>query len=86
MELPAEARLALTRGQIVEAIRLLREREDLPLVEAKARIEAHIAADPVLKDQIERRRKDMRGRIVRWSLVIDAILVALALWWWFGRS
>jgi hypothetical protein len=86
MELPPEARLALSRGQIIDAIKLVRERDGVPLAEAKARVESHIAADPVLKEQFARRRKEMRAKLIRGMLVIDALLVALVLWWWFGRS
>jgi ribosomal protein L7/L12 len=83
--LPAAAAAALSLGRMVDAIRHVREAEGLGLMEAKLRVEAHIRQDPALKAQFEEQQAQMKRRVIRWALVIDAIIIAAVLWWFLGR-
>jgi hypothetical protein len=84
--LPAAAIVAVNQGRMIEAIRIVREGEPgLGLAAARARVEAHVARDPMLKAQLEQKMKEARGRLVRWVLVIDVLLVAAVVWYLFGR-
>jgi ribosomal protein L7/L12 len=83
--LPAAAAAALSLGRMVDAIKLVREAEGLGLMEAKLRVEAHIRQDPALKAQFEEQQAQMKRRVIRWALVIDAIIIAAVLWWFLGR-
>jgi hypothetical protein len=84
--LPAAAIVALNRGQLIEAIKRVREGEPgLGLAGAKARIEAYVARDPMLRQQFEQGRRDARSRLVRWVIVIDLVLFAGLAWYFFLR-
>lgn len=83
-QLPAAATAAVARGSKVEAIKEVRAATGLGLLEAKQLVENYIAANPVLKDQFEQQNAVNRRRLIRWMLVIDAVIVAAVLWWLFG--
>jgi hypothetical protein len=84
--LPAAAIVALNRGQVIEAIKRVREAEPgLGLAEAKSRVDAYAARDPMVARQLEQRRKAARNRLVRWVIVIDAVLFAALAWYFFLR-
>ena len=63
----------------------MRETEGLGLMEAKQRVDAHIARNPVLKAQLAEQQSRMRRRLIQWVLIIDLVLVAGVLWYFFGR-
>ncbi len=76
--LPTEAMLALVEGRIVEAIRVVREAEDLGFREAKKIVERYIMCDAALRAQWVARREASRqvlGRIVRFILLLFGALV-----------
>jgi ribosomal protein L7/L12 len=85
VQLPAAAAAAIARGSKIEAIRLVREGTGLGLYEAKQLVEKYIAASPALKSQFEQQQAAMKRRIFRWVLVVDALIFAAAIWWFFGR-
>ncbi|KPJ78969.1 MAG: hypothetical protein AMJ58_12940 [Gammaproteobacteria bacterium SG8_30] len=84
--LPAAAIVALNQGRFIDAIKLTREAEQgLGLAAAKERVEAYVAKDPMLKAQVEQQRAETRRRLVRWVLVIDVVIVAVLVWYFFLR-
>ena len=84
--LPADAIVALNQGRFIDAIKLTREAEQgLGLAAAKERVEAYVANDPMLKAQVEQQRAETRRRLVRWVLVIDVVIVAVLVWYFFLR-
>jgi ribosomal protein L7/L12 len=84
--LPAAAIVALNRGRVIEAIKLAREAEPgLGLAGAKARVDAYLGRDPMLKAQLEQRAKAARNRLIRWIVVIDVLLFAALGWYFFLR-
>jgi len=84
--LPAAAIVALNRGQVIEAIKLVRESEPgLGLAGAKAKVDAYVARDPMLKAQVEQQVKASRGRLVRWVIIVDILLFAGLAWYFFLR-
>ncbi len=83
--LPAAAAAALSTGHMVEAIKYVRQAEGLGLMEAKQRVEAHVARDPVLKAQIAEQQSQMKRRLIKWALVVDALLIVGFVWYFFGR-
>lgn len=50
--LPQAALSALQQGRKIEAIKLVREAEGLGLKEAKDRVEAYVAGEPMLKERL----------------------------------
>ena len=83
--LPIDVSLAISDGNYLEAIRLLRTAEGLDLVRAKARIDRHLEGNPALREQIDDLRKAARRRLVQQVLLFDAIIVIVLLWWFFLR-
>jgi len=91
--LPAVARSALQRGQVLEAIKLTREATGLGLKEAKDLVDAARAADgsvPGLAaagatfDPMHEPGR-VRGGGSRAALVVVLLLGLLLAWWLFGR-
>jgi ribosomal protein L7/L12 len=83
--LPAAAAAALSIGRKVDAIKYLREAEGLGLMEAKQRVDAYVERDPILKAQFAEQRARMKRRLIQWGLIIDVLLIAAILWYFFGR-
>jgi hypothetical protein len=83
--LPSPAAAAARAGRVVEAIRLVREAEGGDLAQAKSRVDAYVASDPALARRIAERQKEFRKQLIGWVLVIDAVVAAAALAWWFSR-
>ena len=83
--LPAAAAAALSTGHVVDAIKYVREAEGRGLMEAKQRVDAHVARDPVLKAQRAERQARMKRRLIQWALIIDLVLVVAVVWYFFGR-
>ena len=84
--LPAAAIVAINQGRMIEAIRIVRESvPGLGLKEAKDLVEDYAGRDPMLKAQLEQRRADARRKLIKTFLIIDLLLVAGILWYYFGR-
>ncbi len=79
--LPIEAMLAVSDGNLLEAIRLLREREGLDLARAKARIEAYVAANPALKEAIAERQRERLKEVANRAALIFLVAAAVSVWW-----
>lgn len=77
--------LALQDGHFVEAVKLLRAESGGDLAAAKARIERAVAADPSLRERFAAHRSRMRRKLIVTVLAVDAVLVGIALLWWFSR-
>lgn len=83
--LPAAALLALDEGRLIEAIKIVRESERLDLTAAKARVDACVAADPRLQERMQQAQRDRRRALIKWALMVDAVLLAGILYWFFRR-
>lgn len=79
--LPIEAMLSVNDGNLLEAIRLLREREGLDLARAKARIEAYVAANPALKEAIAERQRERLKEVANRAALIFLVAAAVSVWW-----
>lgn len=85
--LPLEAVTLLTEGKVIEAIKSVRAAEGLGLKEAKDRIDAHIAQDPILRVQIGAQQRASRRKFFFWFLIVDlAIAAGLIYWFFYGGS
>lgn len=83
--LPVEASLEISRGQIMQAIRVIRVHEGVDLAGAKARVDLYLEQNPLLQKRIQEQRKATRRQVIKWVLIVDALLIAAAVYWWFGR-
>ena len=57
---------ALRRGQIIDAIALVRKEQHVELKEAKAFIETYLRSQPTLQRRIEQDLADARAGLLRW--------------------
>ena len=68
---------------MIDAIKYVREAEGLGLMEAKQRVDAHVASDPVLKAQLAEKQARMKRGLIKWVLIIDLVLFVAVLWYFF---
>jgi hypothetical protein len=80
-QLPLEAITLLNEGRLIEAIKVVRQAEGLGLKEAKDRVDAYVAREPILKAQLELAQRAARRKFFFWFLVIDALIVAAVIYW-----
>ena len=84
--LPIEAVTLLGEGQLIEAIKVVRQTEMLGLRAAKKRVEAHLVGDPVLRVQLETVQKEARRKFFFWFFLVDLVIAAGAIYWFFFRG
>jgi hypothetical protein len=85
-ELPLEAVALLGEGKIAEAIKSLRQSQGLSRSEARRRVDAHFARDPMLRVQIETQQGARRRRFFFWFLLVDLAITAGIIYWLFYRG
>jgi hypothetical protein len=84
--LPLEAVALLGEGRMVEAIKSVRKSEGLGLRDAKARVDAHLAQDPIMRVQIETLQRATRRKFFFWFLIVDLVITAGIVYWFFYRG
>jgi hypothetical protein len=84
--LPLEAVTLLNEGRVIEAIKVVRKAEGLGLKDAKDRVDAHIAQDPILRVQIETQQRAARRKFFLWFLLVDLAITAAIIYWFFYRG
>lgn len=60
---------ALRRGQVIDAISLVRKEQHIDLKQAKASVEAYLHTQPALQRRIEQELADARAGLLRWALL-----------------
>jgi hypothetical protein len=83
--LPLEAVTLLGEGRVIEAIKVVRQAEGLGLREARQRVDAHIAQDPILRVQIETQQRASRRKFFFWFVVVDLAITVAVIYWFFYR-
>jgi hypothetical protein len=59
---------ALWKGQVLDAIKLVRKEQHVDLREAKASVDAYLCSQPALQRRIEQDQADARAGLRRWAL------------------
>jgi ribosomal protein L7/L12 len=80
VELPPEAIAAIGRGRMMDAIKLIRERNGCGLKEAKDAVAAHLDRSPALKSRLAKEGNEALRRGLIRLLVIAALVVAAYQW------
>jgi hypothetical protein len=81
--LPAEAQELLAEGRIDSAVEAVRASHNLDVKDAKDWIDAHIASEPLLRVQLETQRKAARRKVFYAVLLVDAVVAAGLIWYFF---
>jgi Ribosomal protein L7/L12 C-terminal domain len=84
--LPLEAVTLLSEGRVIDAIKVVRNAQGLGLKEAKARVDAHLSQDPILRVQIEAQRSATRRKFFFWFVIVDLAITAAIIYWFFYRG
>ena len=84
--IPLEAVTLLGEGRFVEAVKVVRQTEMLGLREAKQRVDAHVARDPMLRVQLETLQREARRKFFFWFLIVDLGIVAGLVYWFNYRG
>jgi hypothetical protein len=83
--LPLEAQTLLTEGRVIDAVKSLRLSHGLGLKDAKDWIDAHVARDPILRVQLEAQRRESRRKGLTVFFIVDAVLLAAFIWYFFFK-
>jgi hypothetical protein len=84
--LPLEAATLLAEGKVAEAIKVVRKAEGLGRSDARDRVDAHIAQEPILRVQIETQQRATRRKFFLWFLLADLVITAGIIYWFFYRG
>jgi ribosomal protein L7/L12 len=74
---------ALWKGQMIEAIKIVRQERNLGLKEARDVVEGYPKTQPDLKKKMEMAQAEQKQGCVRWLVVTVAILLAVAAYWFW---
>ena len=82
--LPPEAVAALERGEMIDAIKIVRRVTGLGLKESKDAVDAHLAANPALRERNAVVSAESGPRLL---FVLGLLVLAgLALVWWLKKA
>lgn len=84
--LSIEAVTLLQEGRHIEAIKVVRQSEGLGLKDAKARVDAYLAREPLLRAQLDAQRSAARRKIFFWFVAVDLVITAAVIYWFFLRG
>jgi hypothetical protein len=84
--LPPEIVTLLGEGDLNEAIKVLRSAGAMSQKEARRRVDAHLAQDPILQVQIDTHLRARRRKFFLWFLVVDIVITAGIIYWFFLRE
>jgi hypothetical protein len=65
-DFPKGAVEALWRGNVIEAIKVVRQERNIGLKEAKDAVDAYIASEPALKKKMDEVLATAQQRFIRW--------------------
>jgi ribosomal protein L7/L12 len=68
--LPEPAVAALWRGNVIEAIKLVRLEKNIDLKEAKDQVDEYLRSQPVLKNKVQQVQAEAREGLFRWLIFL----------------
>ena len=72
-DLPKAAVEALWHGNVIEAIKVVRQERNTGLKEAKDLVDAYLASQPALKKKMDQVLATAQQRFIRWLIVFLAL-------------
>ena len=76
-DLPKAAVEALRKGNLIGAIKVVRQEQKIGLKEAKAQVEDYIASQPALKKKMDKVLVEAQQKFIRWMIGL-LVLAAVA--------
>jgi hypothetical protein len=77
-DLPKGAVEALWQGNVIEAIKVVRQEWNIGLKEAKDAVDTYIASEPALKKKIDQVLATAQQRFIRWLIGFLVLAVGIA--------
>jgi hypothetical protein len=84
--LSLEAVTLLQEGRLIDAVKVVRQSEQLGLRDAKARIDAYLAHEPLLRAQLDAQRREARRKFFIWFVAVDLVITAAIIYWLVNRG
>jgi hypothetical protein len=84
--LPLEAVTLLQEGHVAEAVKSVRQSEGTGHRDARRRIDAYLADEPLLRAQLEMKQRAARRKFFLWFLLVDVVITAGIIYWLFYRE
>ena len=77
-DFPKAASEALWQGNVIEAIKVVRQDRNLGLKEAKDLVDAYIASQPALKKKMDQVLATAQQRFIRWMIGLLVLAAGIA--------
>ncbi|BFU88848.1 MAG: hypothetical protein NTAFB01_00350 [Nitrospira sp.] len=77
-DLPKAAVEALWHGNVIEAIKVVRQERKIGLKEAKKAVEAYLASQPALKKKMDQVLATAQQRFIRWLIGFLVLAAGMA--------
>ncbi len=77
-DLPKAAIEALRQGNVIEAIKIVRQERNIGLKEAKEQVVTYIATQPALKKKIDQVLATAKQRLIRWLIGFLVLAAGMA--------
>jgi ribosomal protein L7/L12 len=77
-ELPKAAVEALWQGNVIEAVKVVRQERNIGLKEAKEAVETYIASEPALKKKMDQVLATAKQRFIRWLIGFLVLAAGMA--------
>ncbi|MDH5640140.1 MAG: hypothetical protein OEY28_02515 [Nitrospira sp.] len=77
-DLPKAAVEALRQGNLIGAIRIVRQERKVGLKEAKAQVEDYIASQPALKKKMDKVLVEAQQKFIRWMIGLAVLAAGVA--------
>lgn len=84
-EIPKAAVEALRRGNLIEAIKVVRQERNIGLKEAKTEVEAYIFSQPALKKKMDKVLVTAQQKFIRWLIGFLVFAAGIVLLIMLGR-
>lgn len=76
-DLPKAAVEALWHGNVIEAIKVVRQERNIGLKEAKDLVDAYLASQPALKKKMDQVLATAQQRFIRWLIGFLALVAGI---------
>lgn len=82
-ELPKAAVDALWQGNVIEAIKVVRQERNIGLKESRNVVDAYIASQPALKKKMDKVLATAQQRFIRWLIGFLILATGIAYLVWY---